>query len=49
MSDKQKIIYFLNSIGDNLSYKEIKHELILVYRLLKGMENSNYHTIKEIK
>ena len=49
MSDKQKIIYFLNSIGDNLSYKEIIHELFLVYKLLKGFENINPNTIKTVK
>ena len=49
MNDKQKIIYFLNSINDNLSYKEIMSELFLVYRILKGFENSNSYIIKELK
>jgi len=46
MSDKQKIIYFLNSISDNLSYKEIMYELFLVFKILKGFEK---YTINELK
>jgi len=43
MSDKQKIIYFLNSISDNLSYKEIVLELLLVYKILECFENNDYN------
>ena len=41
MSDKEKIIYFLNSISDNLSYKEIVLELLLVYKILECFENND--------